>query len=155
MVPRLTLGKRGTSCLNKFCSIFCLYFLHWIRTSTDFAYSEYRWFGAEGSASISPATLHREAEVSWRHYYALDPLSKNVIDMFKLLTCLISELTSQCAQHCLCWFQWGVFWHCHRRPGTVTGFRTKRQDNRPQYLIHVHLTDQVSLYNHKICRPRF
>ena len=28
MVPRLTLGKRGTSCLNKFCSIFCLYFLH-------------------------------------------------------------------------------------------------------------------------------
>ena len=29
MVPRLTLGKRGTSCLNKICSIFCLYFLHW------------------------------------------------------------------------------------------------------------------------------
>ena len=37
--------------------------------------------------------------------------------------------------------------------GTLTGFRTKGQDNRPQYLIHVHLNDQVSLYNHQICRP--
>ena len=44
---------------------------------------------------------------------------------------------------------------CHPRPGTVTGFRTKSQDNRPQRLIHVHLTDQVSLFNHQICRPRF
>ena len=32
-----------------------------IRTGTRFAYYEYWWFGAEGSASISPATLHREA----------------------------------------------------------------------------------------------
>ena len=30
-----------------------------------------------------------------------------------------------------------------------------RQDNRPQRLIHVQLTDQVSLYNHQSCRPRF
>ena len=34
-------------------------------------------------------------------------------------------------------------------------FRTKRQDNRPQHLIHVQLTDQMSLYNHQGCRPRF
>ena len=37
--------------------------------------------------------------ISWCHYYALDPLSKNVIDMFKLLTCLMSKLTSHCAHH--------------------------------------------------------
>ena len=30
-----------------------------------------------------------------------------------------------------------------------------RQDNRPQHLIHVQLTDQMSLYNHQSCRPRF
>ena len=29
------------------------------------------------------------------------------------------------------------------------------QDNRPQHLIYVRLADQVSLYNHQICRPRF
>ena len=40
------------------------------------------------------------------------------------------------------------------RPGVVTDFCTKRQDNRLQRLTHVHLTDQVSLYNHQICRPR-
>ena len=34
-------------------------------------------------------------------------------------------------------------------------FRTKRQGNRPQHLIHVQLTDQMSLYNHQGCRPRF
>ena len=34
------------------------------------------------------------------HYYALDPLSKNVIDMLKLQPCLMSEATSQYAQHC-------------------------------------------------------
>ena len=28
------------------------------------------------------------------------------------------------------------------------------QDNRPQHLNHVRLTDQVSLYTHQICRPR-
>ena len=33
---------------------------------------------------------------------------------------------------------------CYLRPGTVTGFHTKKQDNRPQHLIHVQLTDQVS-----------
>ena len=43
---------------------------------------------------------------------------------------------------------------CVPRPGTVTGFDTKMQDNRPQHLIHVLLTDQVSLYNHQSCRPR-
>ena len=32
-----------------------------IRTSTGFTYSECWWFGTEGSASLSPATLHREA----------------------------------------------------------------------------------------------
>ena len=41
------------------------------------------------------------------------------------------------------------------RPGIVTGFRTKKQDSRPQHLIHVHWTDQVSFYKHLICRPRF
>ena len=46
----------------------------------------------------------------------------------------LTSVTSQCAQHCFCWFWWGVFWHCHPRPGTVTGFRTKKQDNRPQHL---------------------
>ena len=46
-----------------------------------------------------------------------------------------------------------LIWHCHPRPGTVTGYRTKRQDNRHQHLLYVHLTDQVSLYNHQICRP--
>ena len=30
----------------------------------------------------------------------------------------------------------------------------ERQDNRPQHFIHVRLTDQVSLYNHQICRPQ-
>ena len=49
----------------------------------------------------------------------------------------------------------GVFWHFYPRPGTVTGFRTKRQGNRSQHLIHVQLTDQMSLYNHQSCRPRF
>ena len=34
-------------------------------------------------------------------------------------------------------------------------FAQKKQDNRPQHLIHVHWTDQVTLYNHQICRPRF
>ena len=33
-------------------------------------------------------------------------------------------------------------------------FAQKRQDNRPQHLIHVQLTDQMSLYNHQGCRPR-
>ena len=28
------------------------------------------------------------------------------------------------------------------------------QDNRPQYLTHVRLADQVSHYNHQICRLR-
>ena len=35
-------------------------------------------------------------------------------------------------------------WHCYPRPGTVTGFHTKRQGNRPEHLIHVPLTDQMS-----------
>ena len=30
----------------------------------------------------------------------------------------------------------------------------ERLVNRPQHLIHVPLTDQVSVYNHQICRPR-
>ena len=34
-------------------------------------------------------------------------------------------------------------------------FAQKRQGNRPQHLIHVQLTDQMSLYNHQSCRPRF
>ena len=34
-------------------------------------------------------------------------------------------------------------------------FSQKRQGNRPQHLIHVQLTDQMSLYNHQSCRPRF
>ena len=34
-------------------------------------------------------------------------------------------------------------------------FAQKKQDNRPQHLIHVHWADQVSLYKHLICRPRF
>ena len=38
--------------------------------------------------------------VSWCHYYALDSLSKTVTNMFNLQTCLMSELTRQCAQHC-------------------------------------------------------
>ena len=29
----------------------------------------------------------------------------------------------------------------------------ERQDNRPQHHNHVPLTDQVSLYNHRICCP--
>ena len=29
------------------------------------------------------------------------------------------------------------------------------QNKMPQHLIHVRLTDQVSCYNHQICRPRF
>ena len=34
-------------------------------------------------------------------------------------------------------------------------FAQKRQGNRPQHLIHVQLTDQMSLYNHHSCRIRF
>ena len=34
-------------------------------------------------------------------------------------------------------------------------FAQKRQGSRPQHLIHVQLTDQMSLYNHQSCRPRF
>ena len=34
-------------------------------------------------------------------------------------------------------------------------FAQKRQGNRPPHLIHVQLTDQMSLYNHQSCRPRF
>ena len=34
-------------------------------------------------------------------------------------------------------------------------FTQKRQDNRPQHLIHEQLTDQVSLYNHQSCIPTF
>ena len=30
----------------------------------------------------------------------------------------------------------------------------ERQNNPSQHLIHVGLADQVSLYNHQICRPR-
>ena len=48
-----------------------------------------------------------------------------------------------------------ILWHCYPRPGAVTGFRTKRQGNRPQHLINVLLTDQMSLFNHQSCRPRF
>ena len=34
-------------------------------------------------------------------------------------------------------------------------FAQKSQGSRPQRLIHVQLTDQMSLYNHQSCRPRF
>ena len=34
-------------------------------------------------------------------------------------------------------------------------FAQNWQDNRPQHLIHVQLTTQVSLYNHQSCRPKF
>ena len=34
-------------------------------------------------------------------------------------------------------------------------FAQKRQGNRPQHRINVQLTDQMSLYNHQSCRPRF
>ena len=34
-------------------------------------------------------------------------------------------------------------------------FTQKRQINRPKHLIHVQLTDQMSLYNQQSCRPRF
>ena len=34
-------------------------------------------------------------------------------------------------------------------------FEQKQQNNRPQHLIHVHWTDQASLYKHLICRPSF
>ena len=34
-------------------------------------------------------------------------------------------------------------------------FAQKRQGNIPQHLIHVQLTDQMSLYNHQSCRPSF
>ena len=89
------------------------------------------------------------------HYYALGPLSKNVRDMLKLQTCLMSKLTSQCAQYCfadsseVCS---GIIFL-----GLVLSlvFTQERKVNRSQHLIYVQLTDQVSLYKHLICRPRF
>ena len=55
----------------------------------------------------------------------------------------------------LCWFWRDVLRHCHPRPGTCTGALVQTQETRPQHLIHVWLTDHVTLYNNLICRPRF
>ena len=46
---------------NAFISNECVPSQRQIRTSTGSTYSEYWWFGAEGSASISPVTLRWEA----------------------------------------------------------------------------------------------
>ena len=71
MVPRLTLGKRGTSCLNKFCSIFCLYFLH-CRLSlvvSDFVQLD----------SISVRKSERRAGFLYKYLYIVLPSHVEVI----------------------------------------------------------------------------
>ena len=48
----------------------------------------------------------------------------------------------------------GVVLHCVGRVLTLV-LAQEMQDNRPQHLIYVQLVDQVSLFNHQLCRPRF
>ena len=71
----------------------------------------------------------------------------------------MSALDSQCAQHCSGernFADSGEMCYGIVILGMVLALvlAQKRQDNRPQHLIHVGLTDQVFLYNHQICRPR-
>ena len=68
-------------------------------------------------------------------------------------------MASQCAQHCsdeINFADSGEMCSGVVTLGQVLALvlAQEAQDNRPQNLIHVRLADQVSHYNHQICRPR-
>ena len=68
----------------------------------------------------------------------------------------MSALASQCKQHCSVesiFAGSGYTFSVIVKLGPV--LVKERRDKRHQHLIHVRLTDQVSLYNDQICRRRF
>ena len=139
----ITFGKMP----NAFISNGCVPSKRQIRTSTGFTYSEISIdiscnTAPRGWAFLMPLLcVGTSVQKCHRHVKIIDMSDERTDQSLRTTLFLLILVRSVLALSSYAWYcHW--FWH-------------KRHDNRPQHLIHVQLTDQMSLYNHQFCRPRF